>query len=113
MVSLVWLFFLYSDFNVISVVYLQAVNASLADAGGTYSPLSIRGRPRERGERTRRRRRRRSWGGESGGIGAALTLLAPSVPRPRGPSLRGTKTGKAQKHDRYKQCASEAPLIVV
>ena len=94
----------------ISVVYLQAVNASLADAGGTYSPLSIRGRPRERGERTRRRR---SWGGESGGIGAALTLLAPSVPRPRGPSLRGTKTGKAQKHDRYKQCASEAPLIVV
>ena len=97
----------------ISVVYLQAVNASLADAGGTYSPLSVRGRPRERGERTRRRRRRRSWGGESGGIGAALTLLAPSVPRPRGPSLRGTKTGKAQKHDRYKQCASEAPLIVV
>ena len=66
--------------------------------------------PTERGERTRRRR---SWGGESGGIGAALTLLAPSVPRPRGPSLRGTKTGKAQKHDRYKQCASEAPLIVV
>ena len=88
----------------ISVVYLQAVNASLADAGGTYSPLSIRGRPRERGERTRRRRRR-SWGGESGGIGAALTLLAPSVPRPRRPSLRGTKTGKAQKHDRYKQCS--------
>ena len=70
--------------------------------------------PTERGERTRRRRG--SWGtaalgrGDWGGVDVAL--LAPSV-RPSVSPWDGTKTGKAQKHDRYKQCASEAPLIVV
>ena len=66
--------------------------------------------PRARGERTPHG----SWGaaqrsaGEGNqGIGAVGADVACPV-RPPSQSLRGTKTGKAQKHDRYKQCNARA-----